>query len=314
MTPKSARIAVIVAALCLSAALLMLPLFARTTFTYLLIDFFIMALFAASYNVVFGMTGLLSFCHATFYGAGAYAVAMSVSLFGTSAIFGLVFAPILAATLAAAIGWLAVRTKGIQFAMLTLALGQLVYTIVVRQYNLTGGEDGLPIAAPAWLASPVTLYYLALVVCALCLWILWRVQNSPFGTALAAIRQNRQRAFFVGLNVKAYELAAFVLAGALAGVAGALRGIEQQAAYPTLFAWTQSAEPLLMTLAGGLNTFLGPVIGAGLFVALNFFVTKGFEYPLLVFGLVILVIVLVLPGGVASLFGRFGPAAGSRKA
>jgi branched-chain amino acid transport system permease protein len=294
-------------ALALFAAL---PLCASTTVTYLLVDFFIMALLAASYNVVFGTTGLLSFCHATFYGAGAYAVAMSASRLGMPVIVGFLLAPLLAGVLALAIGWIAVRTAGIQFAMLTLALGQLVYTVVVRQYNLTGGEDGLPIASPPWLTSPVALYYLALCVCAICLWGLWRVLNSPFGAALAAIRQNSQRALFIGINVQAYQRAAFVIAGVVAGVAGGLRGIEQQAAYPTLFAWTQSAEPLLMTLAGGLTTFFGPVIGAALFVVLNFFVTKGFEYPLLVFGLVILLIVLVLPGGVASVFSRLRAAAG----
>jgi len=288
----------------LVAAALAAPLFASITITYLLIDFFIMALFAASYNVVFGMTGLLSFCHATFYGAGAYAVAMSASLFGVPPLMGLLLAPVLSAILAAAIGWIAVRISGIQFAMLTLALGQLVYTIVVRQYRLTGGDDGLPIATSAWLTSPVSLYYLALCICAACLWLLWRVLHSPFGAVLAAIRQNGQRALFLGINVQLHQLGAFVLAGAIAGIAGGLRGIEQQAAYPTLLAWTQSAEPLLMTLVGGLTTFFGPIIGAGLFVVLNFFGTKGFEYPLLVFGLIILLIVLVLPGGIASLFSR----------
>jgi branched-chain amino acid transport system permease protein len=310
VTKRTSGPAIIAASLCSLVILAALPFYANTTITYLFVDFFIMAIFAASYNVVFGMTGLLSFCHATFYGAGAYAVAMSASLLGTPVIVGLVLAPILAGILALMIGWIAVRTTGIQFAMLTLALGQLVYTVVVHQYNFTGGEDGLPIALPPWLTSAVALYYLALCVGAVCLWGLWRVLNSPFGAALAAIRQNSQRARFIGINVQAYQRAAFVIAGVVAGVAGGLRGIEQQAAYPTLFAWTQSAEPLLMTLAGGLTTFFGPVIGAALFVVLNFFVTKGFEYPLLVFGLVILAIVLVLPGGVASLFSRLRAAAG----
>ncbi|OJU37399.1 MAG: hypothetical protein BGN94_10910, partial [Rhizobiales bacterium 68-8] len=274
------------------------------TYLYLLVGLFVMALFASSYNLVFGMTGLLSFCHATFYGAGAYTVAIAASRLGLPVLLGLVLAPLCAGVLAAAIGWISVRTKGIQFAMLTLALGQLVYTVVVRQYRLTGGDDGLPIAVPDWLSPVTTLYYLALCVCVLCLAGLWRVLHSPFGEALAAIRQNAERARFIGINVVAYQRAAFVIAGMLAGVAGGLRGIEQQAAYPALLTWTQSAEPLLMTLAGGLTTFFGPIIGAALFVVLNFFVTASFEYPLLVFGVVMLLIVLFLPGGVASLFSR----------
>lgn len=305
------RYAWVLAAIALFA---LLPLVLSHTYVYILISLFIMALFASSYNLVFGMTGLLSFCHATFYGAGAYTLAMSASLFGVPVLLGLVLAPLGAGILAVALGWIAVRTRGIQFAMLTLALGQIVYTIVVRQHRLTGGEDGLLIAIPEWLNSVTVLYYLTFGICAVCLWFLWRLLHSPFGDALAAIRQNSQRAQFIGIDVVAYQRTAFVIAGMLAGVAGALRGLEQQAAYPTLLGWTQSAEPLLMTLAGGLTTFFGPIIGAGLFVVLNFFVTKSFDYPLLVFGLVMLFIVLFLPGGVASLWRRERPAPGAPEA
>lgn len=301
MTRPYAPIFACIAGVALLAAM---PLILSATYLYLLVGLFVMALFASSYNLVFGMTGLLSFCHATFYGAGAYTVAIAASRLGLPVLLGLVLAPLCAGVLAAAIGWISVRTKGIQFAMLTLALGQLVYTVVVRQYRLTGGDDGLPIAVPDWLSPVTTLYYLALCVSVLCLAGLWRVLHSPFGEALAAIRQNAERARFIGINVVAYQRAAFVIAGMLAGVAGGLRGIEQQAAYPALLTWTQSAEPLLMTLAGGLTTFFGPIIGAALFVVLNFFVTASFEYPLLVFGVVMLLIVLFLPGGVASLFSR----------
>lgn len=301
MTRPYAPIFACIAGVALLAAM---PLILSATYLYLLVGLFVMALFASSYNLVFGMTGLLSFCHATFYGAGAYTVAIVASRLGLPVLLGLVLAPLCAGVLAAAIGWISVRTKGIQFAMLTLALGQLVYTVVVRQYRLTGGDDGLPIAVPDWLSPVTTLYYLALCVCVLCLAVLWRVLHSPFGEALAAIRQNAERARFIGIDVVAYQRAAFVIAGMLAGVAGGLRGIEQQAAYPALLTWTQSAEPLLMTLAGGLTTFFGPIIGAALFVVLNFFVTASFEYPLLVFGVVMLLIVLFLPGGVASLFSR----------
>lgn len=301
MTRPHAPILACIAGVALLAAM---PLILPATYLYLLVGLFVMALFASSYNLVFGMTGLLSFCHATFYGAGAYTVAIVASRLGLPVLLGLVLAPLCAGVLAAAIGWISVRTKGIQFAMLTLALGQLVYTVMVRQYRLTGGDDGLPIAVPDWLSPVTTLYYLALCVCVLCLAVLWRVLHSPFGEALAAIRQNAERARFIGIDVVAYQRAAFVIAGMLAGVAGGLRGIEQQAAYPALLTWTQSAEPLLMTLAGGLTTFFGPIIGAALFVVLNFFVTASFEYPLLVFGVVMLLIVLFLPGGVASLFSR----------
>ena len=287
----------------LAIAPVMLPDTAR----FLAIDFFIMALFAASYNLVFGVSGMLSFCHGTFYGAGAYAVALAVMAAGIPLFAGLLCAGLLAGLLAAAIGWIAGRTKGIQFAMLTLALGQLVYTIVVRNHGLTGGDDGLPITLPDWARLSLPLYYLSLGVLAAGLGVLWTISKSPFGRALSAIRQNSQRAQFIGLNIKAYQLAAFTIAGTLAGVAGGLRGITQQAAYPTLLAWTQSAEPLLMTLAGGVSSFFGPIVGAALFVVLNFFVTRGFDYPLFIFGVVILVVVLFLPSGLTSLFSRLFP-------
>ncbi|MBM0205690.1 branched-chain amino acid ABC transporter permease [Micromonospora sp. STR1s_5] len=286
------------------AAACALPVALPETYVYLAIEFLIMAVLAVSYNLLFGLTGILSFCHGTLYGAGAYAVAILSVKLKLPLWLAVALAPVAAAALAALLGPILTRTRGMQFAMLSLALGQLVYALVVRQHDLTGGDDGLPIAVPPWLASPTNLYYFSLIVVGASLFMLWRVVHSPFGAALAAVRQNHQRATFLGLNVRRYELAVFVTAGAFAGVAGGLRAILQQAAFPSLLSWTQSAEPLLMTLAGGTGSFFGPVVGSALFVCLNFLITKSVGYPFLVFGVVILLIVLLLPGGLSSLVSR----------
>ncbi|CAG9187015.1 MULTISPECIES: branched-chain amino acid ABC transporter permease [Burkholderiaceae] len=282
----------------------LLPLAIGESYAFLTVDFFIMSLFAMSYNLLLGQAGMLSFGHATYYGLGAYAVAILQNKYGVPPWLGLVAAPIVAALGAFAIGWLSVRVTGMYFAMLTLAFGQLVFTLVLGWYTFTGGDDGLPVALPDWMLSARNYYYFSLVIVALCIWLIYRVTKSPFGVALGAIRDNRQRAAYIGLSVRRLELQAFVVAAAFAGVAGGLRAPLQQMAFPGLLNWSQSADPVLMALAGGINSFVGPIVGAALFVFTNFAVTSRFEYPLLVFGTLVLLIVLFLPDGIVGTLRR----------
>jgi branched-chain amino acid transport system permease protein len=181
---------------------------------------------------------------------------------------------------------------------LTLAFGQLLHTIVMGWYSFTGGDDGMPVTSPDWLLPARNYYFFALTIVIVCIAIIWLISKSPFGAALGAIRENRQRAVFVGLNVRSFELSAFVIAAAFSGVAGALRAPLQQMAFPSLLHWSQSAEPILMALAGGIHTFFGPVVGAAIFVFANFVITSFSDYPLLIFGAIILVLVIYLPGGI----------------
>lgn len=276
----------------------LLPLAIGESYVFLTVDFFVMSLFAMSYNLLLGQAGMLSFGHATYYGLGAYAVAILQNKYGVPPWLGLVAAPIVAALGALAIGWLSVRVTGMYFAMLTLAFGQLVFTLVLGWYSFTGGDDGLPVALPDWMLSARNYYYFCLVIVALCIWLIYRVTQSPFGMALRSIRDNRQRAAYIGLDVRRLELQVFVVAGAFAGIAGGLRAPLQQMAFPSLLGWAQSADPVLMALAGGINTFVGPIVGAALFVFTNFAVTSRFEYPLMVFGTLVLLIVLFLPNGI----------------
>ncbi|CAG2160745.1 branched-chain amino acid ABC transporter permease [Cupriavidus numazuensis] len=283
---------------------LLLPFAIGESYVFLTIDFLIMSLFAMSFNLLLGQGGMLSFGHATFYGLGAYAVAILQNKFGISPWIGIAAAPLAAGIGALVIGWLSVRVTGMYFAMLTLAFGQLVFTVVLGWYSFTGGDDGLPVEIPQWMQSARPYYYFCLVIVVTSIWLIYRVTKSPFGRAVSAIRDNRERAAYIGLNVRQMELRMFVVAGAFAGAAGGLRSPLQQMAFPSLLHWGQSAEPVLMTLAGGINTFFGPIVGAGIFVFTNFLVTSNFQYPLLVFGGIVLIIVLFLPEGIVGTLSR----------
>jgi len=284
--------------LCLIVAYAM-PLVIKDAYLFISIDFLIMALFAVSYNLLLGQAGMLSFGHAAYYGIGAYTVAILYAKLGVPVYVGIFAAPVISGLVALAVGWFAVRVTGMYFAMLTLAFGQLLHTIVMGWYGFTGGDDGLPVMPPDWLLSAQHYYLFVLTVVVISIAVLRLVSISAFGVALNAIRENRQRAVFVGLNVKGYELAAFVIAGSFAGIAGSLRAPFQQMAFPSLLHWGQSAEPVLMALAGGIHSFLGPVVGAALFVFANFIITSFSDYPLLIFGIIVLLVVMFLPGGVA---------------
>ncbi len=293
----------------LLAVLLVFPFVVDEYNLFLTVDVLIAALFAMSYNLVLGQAGLLSFGHAAFYGLGAYSVALVQMHLGWSIEFGLLVAPLVSGAFALAIGFFCVRVSGMYFAMLTLAFSQLIFAIIAGWYSFTGGDNGAPVTPPDYLFDTTNFYYLALGVVTAGIVLIRLIVSSPFGAALAAIRENPERARFIGLNIKLYQLAAFAISGALTGVAGALQASFHQMAFPSLLFWPMSAEPVLMTLAGGIQTFFGPAVGAAVFTVLNFFVASYTEYPLFVFGLVVLPLVLFLPHGVVgTLFSRTGRA------
>lgn len=276
-----------------------LPFVAGDSIIFLANDLMIMALFASSFNLMFGKTGMLSFGHAVFYGGGAYTVALLQAHAGVGLIPALLLAPLVATIGAFALGLVTIRVSGMIFAMVTLAFGELIYTLATGLYAFTGGDDGLGVKLTNWMLQSQALYEFIFFVVASCIALLYMISNSAFGLALEAIRDNPQRAAFSGLNVQMYRLAAFVISGGFAGVSGALRVLSQQMAFPSLLHWSQSAEPLLMSLIGGADTFVGPIIGAAFFVLLNFFLTSTTDYPLLVFGLLVLFTVLFFPRGIA---------------
>ncbi|GAB4235539.1 MAG: ABC transporter permease [Deltaproteobacteria bacterium] len=284
--------------------LLVVPFFTGRFYQYLLTQILIASLMAIAFNLLLGTTGLLSFGQAAFFGVGAYTVGLLATKAGVSTFPALLLAPVCAAAAAAVIGLFCVRLSGVHFAMLTLAFGQLVFAVAFKWYGLTGGDNGIqgipvdPLPGGIDIGSTRSMYYFTLIVVGICAEILRRIRSSPFGATLKAIRENGQRAAYLGVNVKLYQWSAFVVAGAFTGMAGGLFAVMEKAISPEIIHWTKSAEPVLMTIIGGIYSFAGPVAGAAIFVVLNSFLVAWTEKWALVLGFVLLLMVLLLPGGV----------------
>ncbi|SPF37537.1 Branched-chain amino acid transport system / permease component family protein [Candidatus Desulfosporosinus infrequens] len=281
------------------AILLALPPVLPRYYLYLLASIFVTALLATSLNFILGYGGLLQLHHAVFFGVGAYT--FSILMIKTSLPFGLavIAGPVTATVIAFVIGWFCVRLRGLYFGMLTLALGQLVWAIIFRWSALTGGDDGLHgIPVPEIFSSLQGTYYISLGVLTVCLGVLYLILKSPFGLILLATRDNPERCESVGINIRRHRLAAFMIAGFFAGIAGVLFVLVEKSVSPSILTWGKSAEIMIMCLLGGLNTFFGPTLGAAVIVFLSMKVGAYTEYWLLVLGIILLVLVLVLPQGI----------------
>jgi branched-chain amino acid transport system permease protein len=232
------------------------------------------AMFACAFNLLLGFTGMLSFGHAAFFGTAAYATGWLVTARGWGTLPAILAGVAAAAALGAAIGALAIRRRGIYFAMITMALAQLVY-FVCLQAPFTGGENGLQglprgsLAGVLPLRSDVAMYYLVLAAFLGVYALIRRIVHSPFGQVLKAIRENEARAVSLGYEIERYKLVAFVLSATLAGLAGSLKALVLGFVTLSDVLQSNSGEVILMTLLGGTGTFLGPVVGAGLVVTLE---------------------------------------------
>jgi branched-chain amino acid transport system permease protein len=286
------------------------PWFGTRYHTFLATQVAILSLFAVSYNLLLGSTGLVSFGHAAYFGLGSYACGILMKEHGTPFVFALAAGGLMAAAFATVFGFFCVRLTKIYFSMLTLAFSQIVWAICFQWNELTGGDQGIsgiPYPEMGWLAAIPGLdgfrtgdyfYMTTLLIVAICVAILHRVSISPFGRMLETIRENPERASFIGVNVRAYELAAFIVAGGFAGIAGALFGIFNRGVFADFLFWPKSAEVLIMTILGGMNHFWGPVVGTAMLVLLNQQITSYTEYWPLVLGTILLVLLFVFPGGV----------------
>src|SRR5262245_48411030 len=264
---------------------------------------FIWSLFALSFNLLMGYAGMISFGQAAYLGIGGYTAGLLLkNIAGLSFYVGLLAAPVGGALAALIIGYFCVRRTHIYFAILTLAFGHIIYLIAFKWYDFTGGDNGLiGIPVPDWIVEPssANYYKFVLVICVAAIYLLWRIVNSPFGKTLTAIRENPERADFVGIPVDRYRLYAFVLVGALSGLAGALIMINDRSVYPDLAHWTQSTQVLLMVLLGGVNTFFGPIVGAFLLLTMDADITQNYpEIWQLFLGGVLVLILFGLPGGI----------------
>jgi branched-chain amino acid transport system permease protein len=313
-------------ALLVLAAAFFVPAVGSRYYTFVANDMVIWALFATSLNILVGYTGLVSFGHAAYFGVGAYTTGILMKKLGLPFLLAFPAAGLLAAALAVVFGFFCVRLTKIYFAMLTLAFAQIVWAICFKWNEVTGGEQGMPeIPYPdfAWLerAGAVVpllggwrtseyFYFLTLVMVGICLWILRRIVGSPFGRMLETIRENPERAEFIGVNVRRYELTAFVIAGAFAGLAGGLFGIFNRGVFPDFAFWTKSSEVLIMTLLGGMGTFFGPALGAVVLLGLNQQIVSYTQYWPFILGTILVVLLFAFPGGIAgalsALAGRLG--------
>ncbi|MDK9715761.1 MAG: branched-chain amino acid ABC transporter permease [Sulfuritalea sp.] len=250
--------------------LLLAPMF---IYPILVMKVLCFALFACAFNLLLGYTGLLSFGHAVFLGTAAYVTGHALKVWQLPTLLGLLAGTLAAAALGWAIGSLAIRRQGIYFAMVTLALAQMVFFFFL-QAPFTGGEDGLQ-GVPRGslfgldLAEDINLYYLVVAIFAGAFWLIQRTIHSPFGQILKAIRENEPRAISLGYDVAKYKLLAFVLSAGLAGLAGATKTLVFKFATLTDAHWHTSGEVVLMTLLGGMGTVFGPVVGATVIVTLQ---------------------------------------------
>ena len=268
-------------------------------------EILIMGLFAVAFNLMLGYAGMVSFGHAAFFGVGAYTVALLLKKAGLSFVFSLLAAPLLAAVAALIIGYFCIRLTAIYFSMLTLAFAQIVWAIAFKWYDFTGGDNGLiRIPFPSLVISSTVFYYFTLLLVAVSLFILYRITLSPFGRVLQAIRENPERTAFIGVNVRGYELLAFVISGFFSGLAGGLFTMLQRGVYPDFIFWTKSAEVILMAILGGIYTFLGPLLGSAILIYLDKIVSEYTEYWSVVLGVILLLLLFFFPGGIMGFLQR----------
>jgi branched-chain amino acid transport system permease protein len=289
-----------IAFLAMVAALVALPALAYPIFLMKALCF---ALFACAFNLLIGYVGLLSFGHALFFGWASYVAAHAAKVWGLTPELAILAGTAAAAGLGLVAGAVAIRRQGIYFAMITLALAQMMFFFAV-QAPFTGGEDGIQ-AVPRGkllgifdLANETTLYAFVLAVFLACFLLIYRIIHSPFGEVLKAIRENEPRAISLGYKVDSYKLVAFVLSAALAGVAGGTKAIVFQLASLTDVHWTMSGEVVLMTLVGGLGTVFGPVVGAFVVIAMENYLAEWGQWITVIQGAIFVACVLLFRRGV----------------
>lgn len=267
--------------------------------TLLVTEFAIFALYAMAWNLTLGATGLFSFGHGGLFGAGAYILAITTIRGDLPLPYALIAAPILTAVIALFMGWICNRLTGIYFAILTLAFGQLIWATIWKMRGITGGDDGLVgLQVPSLIATPINQYFFVLVLVAIAIVLMKIMLDSPFGFSLKAIRENQRRAVSIGINVKRYQLTAFTVSGFFTGLAGALFTILNRGAFIDYASVGRAFDPIFATILGGGQVFLGPLFGAGVWLALDKFISPYTEYWQLFSGLILISLVLFLPEGI----------------
>lgn len=267
--------------------------------------------FATSLNILVGYGGMVSFGHAMFFGSGAYAFGLLMQKAGASIPVGILGAVAFSALLSLVVGAICVRLKEIYFSFLTLAFQMLLHSVILSWMTLTGGDQGLtggiprPVFLGIDLADITTLYWFACVVGVACLLLMRLILQSPFGYTLRMVRDNADRARFLGIDVWRVKLYAFVLASCFASLGGVIMALFVSGAFPEFSYWTMSGEAIFMIMMGGLHVFIGPVVGAGLLLMFNDLVTRLTELHGLALGVIVLVFALGFKRGIADFIAQF---------
>ncbi len=288
--------------------LVLLPWLTRSSpyVTILSIDLLVAALFATSLHFIMGPAGMHSFGHAAYFGLGAYGAALLLKYAGVPMEAALLIAPLVALFGATVFGWFSVRLSGVYLAMLTLAFAQITWAVVFQWDGFTGGSNGLTGVWPAqWLMNKQHYYWLTLAFVVIGVWWMRRVLHAPFGYAVRAARDSAVRADAIGINVKRMQWTAFVIAGTLAGLAGALFAFSKGSISPEVLYVSKSVDGLVMVLLGGIQTLSGPLVGALSFTWLHDTVARNTEYWRAMLGGIILLLVLLFPEGLAGAGRRF---------
>lgn len=291
----------LVAAFAVMVALLVAAPFA--IYPVFLMQALCFALFACAFNLLIGYVGLISFGHALFFGWASYLTAHAAKVWALPPGLAVIIGTTTAAVLGLVAGGLAIRRQGIYFAMITLALAQMMYFFALRA-KFTGGEDGIQ-GVPRGrlfgffdLSHELTMYVFVLVVVLAGFLLVYRIINSPFGEVLKAIRENEPRAISLGYKTERYKLVAFVLSATLAGLAGSMKSLVFQLASLTDVHWTMSGDVVLMTLLGGLGTIFGPVVGAFLVIAMQNYLAPFGQWVLVIQGAIFVACVLAFRRGI----------------
>ena len=290
---------------------LALPHVTRGTQTEFAIELILTGIFALSLNILIGRLGLISFGHGMFFGVGAYLAAFQLRYMTDNLFLLLIAAVLVGALIALLVGALVLRLGGVGFVMITIAMCQLVYVLILSTQTLSGGINGLTsIPRPTfWKDAPsllsldtgVTFFYVALACLVIFIWLLKRLDASEMGAVFEGIRQNPTRMLALGYPVRAFQLAGFVMAGSAAAVAGALHASLFGFVDPTVFFWTTSGEVILMVILGGATALYGPLVGAAIFLSLFHYLSGLTDHWRLVLGLVFVGVVLYAPRGLVPL-------------
>jgi len=287
--------------------LLSLPLWGSSFYMFLVTEIIALSLFAMSFDLIYGFTGMLSLGHATFFGAGSYIFTLSIIYWQANLWVALLLAINGSAIIAWVIGFFAVRARGTNFIVITIIFSLVIFYLSFYYKSITGGDDGLPLKVPDLVLgflsisihdNPMANYYLVLAVVSLCYLFYWRLIVSPMGRLFVAIKSNEERTQYIGFNTLKYRLISFVISGAFSGLSGALCSMTTHYTNNKLLHWTTSVDVVVWTIVGGAGTLIGPVMGACIFTFFREFISFHFKQYPIVIGMVLIFFIIFIPQGI----------------